>query len=324
MSSRLLAPLALSLCLLVAPARAQQDFSTVEIETIPVADGVFMLVGAGGNIGLSVGDDGAYLIDDQYAPMTDKIRAAVAAQTNAPVRFVVNTHWHGDHTGGNEAFGEAGALIVAHENVRERMSADQFIEAFGSTVPASPAAALPVLTFTDAVTFHWNGDEIRVLHVAPAHTDGDAIIHFVGADVLHTGDTYFNGMYPFIDVSSGGRIDGVIAAADRMLALAGADTQIIPGHGPLSNRVELQAYRDVLATVRDRIGKLIADGMDRDAVVAAKPTADLDATWGGGFMKPDAWVGIVYDAITAPDMMHDHGMHDHGTHGDHGSEKHEP
>lgn len=323
MSPRFLAPVVLALCLLAAPASAQRDFSTVEIEAVPVADGVFMLTGAGGNIGLSIGEDGAYLIDDQYAPLTDKIRAAVAAQTDAPVRFVVNTHWHGDHTGGNESFGEAGALIVAHENVRERMSTDQFIEAFGSEVPAAPAAALPVITFTDAVTFHWNGDEIRVFHVAPAHTDGDAVIHFVGADVLHAGDTYFNGMFPFIDVSSGGRMDGMIASADRLLAIADEDTKIIPGHGALSNRAELQAYRDMLATARDRVGKLVAEGMDRDAVIAANPIADLDATWGGGFMKAAPWLGIVYDAITAPDVMHDHGTHGHEEHGHGDHEKHE-
>ena len=159
--------------ILGAPAAfAQQNFDEVQIETVPVADGVFMLVGSGGNIGLSVGEDGAFLIDDQYAPLTDKIRAAVTAQTDAPIRFVVNTHWHGDHTGGNEHMGQAGAIIVAHENVRKRMSTEQFLKAFNMRTPPSPPGALPVVTFTVAVTFHWNGDDIRVFHVAPAHTDG--------------------------------------------------------------------------------------------------------------------------------------------------------
>lgn len=294
-----LLPALLAVTTFAVPLTAQQDFAEVEIQTAPVANGVFMLTGAGGNIGLSVGEDGAFLVDDQYAPLTEKIRAAIAAQTDASVRFVVNTHWHGDHTGGNEHMGEAGAIIVAHENVRKRMSAEQFIEAFGDTVAASPEIALPVVTFSDGVTFHWNGDQIRVFHVAPAHTDGDAVIHFVGANVIHAGDTYFNGMYPFIDVSSGGRLGGMIAATNRLLEIAGEDTKIIPGHGPLSNRAELTAYRDMLVAARERVGAMVAKGMSREAVVAAKPMRSYDAAWSGGFLKPDPWVGIVYDALTA-------------------------
>ncbi|GIV60950.1 MAG: cyclase [Rhodothermaceae bacterium] len=287
------------LLLLLPAALAQPNFDEVQIQTIPVAEGVFMLAGRGGNIGLSVGADGAFLIDDQYAPLTDRITAAVAAQTEQPIRFVVNTHWHGDHTGGNENMGQAGAVIVAHENVRRRMSTEQFIEAFNTRTPPAPPAALPVVTFTDAVTFHWNGDEIHVFHVDPAHTDGDAIIHFRRANVIHMGDTYFNGMYPFIDVSSGGTLSGMIAAVDRVLAMTDDATKIIPGHGPLSNRAELMAYREMLATVHARMKALIADGKSRDEAIAARPTADLDATWGRGFLQPDVWVGIVYDAVAA-------------------------
>ncbi|MCH8960879.1 MAG: MBL fold metallo-hydrolase, partial [Bacteroidetes bacterium] len=211
--------------------------------------------------------------------------------------FVVNTHWHFDHTGGNENMGAAGAILVAHENVRARMSVDQFMKAFDRAVPASPPGALPVITFTDAMTFHWNGDDLHVFHVDPAHTDGDAIIHFKGANAVHMGDTYFSGMYPFIDVGSGGSIDGMIAAADEVLALADDATKIIPGHGPLSNKAELHAYRDMLATARDRIHALISEGKSQEEVVAAKPTSDLDAEWGGGFMQPDVWVGIVYASM---------------------------
>ncbi|GIV58560.1 MAG: cyclase [Rhodothermaceae bacterium] len=294
-----LLPLAILLSLVPPVALAQPNFDEVQIQTIPVAEGVFMLAGRGGNIGLSVGEDGAFLIDDQYAPLTDKIKAAVAAQTEQPIRFVVNTHWHGDHTGGNENMGQAGAVIVAHENVRRRMSTEQFIEAFNSRTPPAPPAALPVVTFTDAVTFHWNGDEIHVFHVDPAHTDGDAIIFFRRANVIHMGDTYFNGMYPFIDVSSGGTLSGMIAAVDRVLAMTDDATKIIPGHGPLSNRAELMAYREMLATVHARMKALIADGKSRDEAIAARPTADLDATWGRGFLQPDVWVGIVYDAVAA-------------------------
>lgn len=285
--------------LLAKPVHAQQDFSAVEIETIPVADGIYMLMGSGGNIGLSVGDDGAFLVDDQYGPLSEKILAAVAEQTDMPVEFVVNTHWHGDHVGGNENMAATGAVIVAHENVRERMSTTQFIRAFGMEEPPAPAGALPVITFDDGVTLHWNGEEIRIFHVAPAHTDGDAVIHFVGADVIHSGDTYFNGIYPFVDVDTGGNFEGMIAAADAILELAGENTKIIPGHGPLSNRAQLQAYRDMMVTVRERINSMVEEGLDRDAVVAAAPTSDLDAVWGGGFLQPDMWVGIAFDALKA-------------------------
>jgi glyoxylase-like metal-dependent hydrolase (beta-lactamase superfamily II) len=297
MKTRTLA-FALPLAILGAvPAAAQGDFSAVEIKAEKVADGLYALTGRGGNLGLSVGEDGAYLIDDQYAPLTGKILAAVKELTPEPVRFVVNTHYHGDHTGGNENLGEAGALLVAHENVRRRMAAGTFMKAFNRQVEPAPAGALPVVTFTDAVTFHWNGEEIRVFFVGPAHTDGDSIIHFVKADVFHMGDTLFNGMYPFIDVSGGGRIDGMIAAVDRVLKVATEKTRLIAGHGPVATKTDLQAYRDMLAEVRGRVAKLKTEGKTGEQIVAAKPTADFDEKWGGGFMKPDVWVGLVYESM---------------------------
>ena len=289
-----------ALAWLPASATAQADMQDVEIRTVPVAEGVHMLMGRGGNIGVSTGDDGVFLVDDQYAPLTDRIVAAVRALSNRPIRFVINTHWHGDHTGGNENFGQAGAIIVAHENVRARMSTEQFIAAFDSRTPPAPPDALPVVTFADAVTFHWNGEEIRVFHVDPAHTDGDAIVHFVRANAIHMGDTYFNGLYPFIDVSSGGSLNGMIDAVDRVLAVANDQTKLIPGHGPLSDIEELMAYRRLLLTVRDRVQELIAQGKSREDVIAAKPTAEFDALWGDGFLSPDQWVGIVYDALEKP------------------------
>jgi cyclase len=296
--TRMNARLAAVLALAAAPAVAQQrDFSKVEVKVEKLAEGVYMLTGAGGNLGLSVGKSGTFVIDDQYAPLTDKILAAIRTVTPDPVRFVVNTHWHGDHTGGNENMGKAGALLVAHENVRKRMSTEQFTAAFGRKIEPSPEGALPVVTFNDAVTFHWNGDEIRVYHVPPAHTDGDAIVHLVKADVVHMGDVFFNGGYPFIDTSSGGRIDGVIAAAEKVLLGIGEKTRLIPGHGPLATKVDLQAYRDGLKTLRDRIAKLKAEGKTRDQAIAAKPTADLDAKWGTGFMKGDTFTGLVYDSL---------------------------
>ncbi len=289
--------LGLVACAGMTTALSAQEFDDVEIETIKVSGNVYMLVGRGGNIGLSVGRDGAFLIDDQYAPLTEKISAAVKKVRDEPIRFVINTHWHSDHTGGNENLGKGGSIIVAHENVRRRMSKKHFFKAFNREVPPSPEAALPVITFTDSVTFYFNDDEVRVLHVEPAHTDGDSIVHFRKANVLHMGDTYFNGMYPFIDASSGGSIDGMIAAVDRALGLANKDTQIIPGHGPLSTIAELRAFQGMLKTVRGRMGDLMDKGKSREEIVASKPTKDLDEKWGGGFMEPDAWVGIVYDGM---------------------------
>ncbi len=261
------------------PAAAQRDFSSVEIETIRVADGVYMLVGSGGNIGLSIGEDGPFVVDDQFAPLTEKIQAEIAAVTSGSVRFVLNTHWHGDHTGGNENLGKAGAMIVAHENVRKRLNPAEFRDLMGRSAQAPPDA-LPVVTFTDAVNFYWNGENIRVFHVEHAHTDGDAIVHFTNANVFHMGDTFFKGRYPFIDVDSGGGIDGMIAAADRVLSMVDSDTKIVPGHGTLGTPDDLRDYRNMLTTVRDRVRTMLNDGMSVEDVVAAKPTSDLDATWG--------------------------------------------
>jgi len=262
-----------------------------------VEKGVYMLIGQGGNIGLCVGEDGAFVVDDQFAPLTEKIQGAIAKVTDQSVRFLVNTHWHGDHTGGNENFGKMGVVIVAHENVRRRMSVEQFMEAFGRSVPPSPPKALPIITFTDGVVFHLNGDEVRVFHVEHAHTDGDAVVYWMNANVVHTGDVYFNGTYPFIDISSGGSLEGTIEGANRVLELANDQTKIVPGHGALSNRAELVAYRDMLVTARNAIRNLLDQGKTIDEVVAAKPTKDLDAKWGQGFMKPDVWVKIVASSM---------------------------
>ena len=286
------------LVLLPLSLHAQQNFDTIQVRATPVAGSVYMLTGAGGNMGLSAGENGAFLIDDQYAPLTDKIRAAVGEITPAPIRFVLNTHWHGDHTGGNENLGNAGTLIVAHDNVRRRMGTDQFREAVNRTVPASPAAALPVVTFDQTVNFFLNGDSLHAFHVPRAHTDGDAIIHFRAANVVHMGDTFFNGRFPFIDLSSGGSINGVIDAAERVLALADDRTRIIPGHGSLATRAELQAYHDMLVTVRDRIRAAKAEGKTLDEVQAMQPTAEFDAEWGGGFIPPERFVEAVYQSLS--------------------------
>ncbi|MDQ3229953.1 MAG: MBL fold metallo-hydrolase, partial [Pseudomonadota bacterium] len=231
---------ALAIAAIPLLASAQQDFSKVEIKTTALRDGTHMLTGAGGNIVASAGSDGVFIIDDQFAPLSDKIRAAVGKLSDKPLRFVVNTHWHGDHTGGNENLGKAGAVIVAHDNVRKRMSVEQLL--LGNKIPASPGAALPVVTFASDLNLHLNGDSVHVQHVAHAHTDGDALVKFERANVLHMGDVYFNGLYPFIDASSGGSIGGLLAAIDSGLALSDDNTIVVPGHGPVSNRSELAAY----------------------------------------------------------------------------------
>lgn len=284
-------------CVCWASLMAQGNLDTVQVRAIPVAGSVYMLMGSGGNIGLSVGSDAAFLIDDQFAPLTPKIEAAVREITDQSIRFVLNTHWHGDHTGGNENLGKVGALIVAHDNVRVRMSSDQFIEAFNLNVPASPAGALPVVTFNDAVTFHLNDDEIHVFHVPPAHTDGDAVVHFRRANVVHMGDVYVSGGYPLVDLSSGGSIDGIIAAVAEVLQLSDGATKVIPGHGHLSDRVELQSYHDMLVAIRDRVAHEIASGKTRDEVLATKPTAAFDETWGRGSRNGDQFAGAVYDSL---------------------------
>lgn len=293
MRNKLVLAAALAVCASL-PAFAQEDFSKVEIKTEKLAEGVWMLTGAGGNIGVSAGADGVFLIDSQYAPLTDKIKSAVAGLSTKPVRFVLNTHWHGDHVGGNENLGKTGVVIVAHDNVRKRMSSEQFIKAFNSKVPASPAVALPLVTFLDSISFHLNGDDVDAFHVPPAHTDGDAIVYFRKANVLHMGDTFFNGMYPFVDLSTGGSIAGMIAACDRGLGMGDASTKVIPGHGPSGSKADLKAFRDMLMASRDAVAPLVKAGKTLDDVKAAKPTAALDEKWGKGFMKPDVWVSIVY------------------------------
>ena len=289
---------------LAAAANAQdQDFSKVELKTTKLAPGVAMLEGvggfAGGNIAVSFGADGPVIVDDQFVPMVPKIVAAVRALQDAPIRFVINTHFHFDHTGGNEPMTGAGAVIFAHENVRKRMSVDQFSKVMNRKMPAQPAAALPVVTFAEGVTLHWNGETIQVEHVAPAHTDGDSHIWFEKANVVHMGDTFVNGFFPFIDVESGGTIAGLIESANRALARANDKTKIVPGHGPLATRADLKKFRDMLVDVKARVEKGIKSGKTMEQFIATKPLADLDAEWGDGFIKSDQMVTLVWMNLTA-------------------------
>jgi cyclase len=287
--------LAVAAALLAGTAQAQTpDFDKVQIQTISVAPGISMLIGQGGNIAVSTGEDGPVLVDDQFAPLAPKIEAAVKAIQDGPVRFVLNTHWHFDHTGGNEIFGKRGTLIIAHKNVRTRMSTKQFMAAMNREVPPSPDDALPVVTFDESVMLHWNGEDIALSHLPNAHTDGDAAVWFKKANVVHTGDVFVNGFYPFIDASSGGSLAGVIAGVDALLAQVNVETKIIPGHGPLGGMKDLTAYRDMLSTVRKRVADGIAKGKTLQQLTEAKTLADLDKEWGDGFIRTDQFLAMVY------------------------------
>lgn len=275
----------------------QEDFSKVTIKTTKVAEGIYMLEGAGGNIGVSVGDDGVVVIDDEFAQLTPKIQAAISAISKKPIKFVLNTHWHGDHVGGNENLAATGAVIVAHENVRKRMSVGQFMDAMKRQVPASPPKALPVVTFSTDATLHLNGEDIHIIYVGPAHTDGDAIVVFPKAKVVHMGDTFMTISYPFVDLGSGGNYDGYVTVADKVLAMVDDSYKIIPGHGVLSAKADLRGWRDMLATIRTRVKKAADAGKPLDAVQKAKLTTEWDEKWGKAFIKPDQVIEFAYKAI---------------------------
>lgn len=258
------------------PTLAQDD---VQIKVEKLSDTISVLYGKGGNIGVSAGADGVFMIDDQYAPMSDKIRTAVAGLSDKPISYVINTHWHGDHTGGNENFGKTSSLIIAHDNIRKRMKSGGTIMPGNRVVPPSPKAALPIITFNDSLSLHLNGEEARLFHVPSAHTDGDGIIWFKGSNIIHMGDTFFYTMFPFIDHSSGGSIKGTIAAAELVLNMVDDKTQIIPGHGPVTDKAGLQAYKDMCITAFGKIAKMKESGMSLEDVIAAAPTSDFDKTW---------------------------------------------
>ena len=279
----------------VTPQRPPQF--EMEVKTTRLTDGLYVLEGAGGNVAAFVWDDGVLLVDDKLAPASPGLKAAVAAISPRPVRFVVNTHWHRDHSGGNEALAGDGSVIVAHENVRRRMGVDSFIAVFGRRAPASPPKALPIVTFTRDVTFHLGGEEISVVHVGPAHTDGDSFVRFRRANVLHMGDCYLNGSFPVVDFSNGGVFTGIIAAADTALGMLDARTRIIPGHGPIAGDHDLRRWREMLATIDERVKKAVAAGATLEQVKAGRPAKEWDQRFPGSFVTSDHVVEEAYRAV---------------------------
>ena len=277
------------------PAWAQErDFSKVQIKATPVAGKIHMLEGAGGNIGVSVGSDGILIVDDQFAPMADKIRAALKNLGTGDLAFVLNTHWHGDHTGGNASFGRE-ATIIAHDNVRKRLSTDQ--QVLGNTVPATPKEGLPVITFDKSLTVHFNGEEIQVLHYPGGHTDGDSVIYFAGSNVAHLGDDFFAGRFPFVDTESGGNVVGLTENIAKILERLPNDVKIIPGHGPLSTKEDLRTYHRMLVETTAHVRKQIDAGKSLEAIQAAGLPEKWEE-WGGGFINEKTWIGLIHTSLT--------------------------
>jgi glyoxylase-like metal-dependent hydrolase (beta-lactamase superfamily II) len=297
---------AVAATLLMAAAAAQQsppaappppDFSKVEIKTTDLGDHVYMLEGQGGNITVAVAKDGIIMVDGEFAPLHDKIKAAIAAISNQPIKYLINTHFHGDHTGGNEPFARDGVIVVAEINVRNRLAAGTRNGLTGVQTPPAPEAALPSKTYTGAFHIRLRGRVADLKHIAHAHTDGDTYVWFKTANVLSTGDTFTNGRYPNIDFANGGNIKGMIAATDLYLKLTNAKTRIVPGHGPIADKAMLTDYRTMLVTARDRMAKLVKEGKSEDDVVAAKPFSDLDGKWAPSELASKNFIRVVYHSL---------------------------
>ncbi len=270
-----------------------QDPDKVEIIPQKLTDNIYMIKGSGGNLGLMIGPEGTLLIDSQFAPLSEKIKTTIKTLTDSPVKYLLNTHWHGDHTGGNENFAKDGALIIAHDNVYKRKSTDQ-IRPFGRSTDAAPKLAQPVISFNDHLSMHINGENIMMLHDHVGHTDGDAIVYFPESNVIHMGDTYFQGKYPYIDLGSGGDVESLLKSLNRTLFLCDDETQIIPGHGNLSNRGELKNYRDMIQEVFTRVKQAMGAGLSLVEIQNSNPTKNFDEVYDGGFIKKDKFVEIIF------------------------------
>ena len=277
--------------------KARQSGTNAKITTQTLRGNVSALIGSGGNIGVLTGTDGKLIVDSGYLTSQKQIADAMASLSGDPIKHLINTHWHFDHTDGNEWVHSAGATIMAHENTKKHLSTTTRVEDWNFTFPASPAGAIPTDVFNDDKTLHFNGAAIALKYYGPAHTDGDISVYFAEADVLHTGDTWWNGHFPFIDYSTGGNIDGMIKAAEANIARATDKTIVIPGHGPVGGKAEMVEYRDILVTIRDRVAALKQEGKSVDEVVATKPAAAYDAKWGKGFVNGEFFTKLVYKGI---------------------------
>jgi cyclase len=279
----------------VAQMRAQAG--SIPLQTQKLRDNIYMLYGPGGNMVVLTGPEGKVLVDSSFAAAAPKVTAALAALDAKPLQLLINTHWHFDHTDGNAAMHAAGATIVSHENTLKRLSTPQDIVVFQMHLDAAPPAGWPRQTFTDKLALYYNGEQLNLGYMQPAHTDGDIYVKYEKGNVLHAGDVWFNGTYPFIDPSSGGNINGMIAGSAQCLTLVDADSVIVPGHGPLGNKAALTKYHDMLVTVRDRVQKQKSAGKTLQEAVAAKPSADLDAEWGKGNVTGDFFTTLVYSTL---------------------------
>ena len=285
---------ALLVCFGARAVHAQQDFSKVEIKATKVAGNVYMLEGAGGNIGVSVGADGILIVDDQFAPLADKIRAALKTLGEGKLKFVLNTHWHPDHTGGNEKFGPE-APIIAHDNVRKRLAVEKRIR--GNVIPASPKEALPVITFDQSLSVHFNGEEIRAIHYPHGHTDGDSVIFFTGSNVVHMGDNFFVGKFPFVDLENGGNVEGLTKNIGEIIARLPAGVKIIPGHGPLATTDDLKLYHRMLLETTDIVRKRMAAGKTLDQI-KAEGLPEEWKSWVTGFINTDQWIESIHRSLS--------------------------
>lgn len=294
----------LALCILLflvdlVSSSYAQKFKDVEIIANQLTNETYMLIGKGGNIGVSVRDDGVLLIDSQFKQLTDKIMSTINNKiTDKPIKFLINTHWHQDHTDGNENIVvKNGAIVIAHDNVRERLSTEQFVNFLNKTFEPSPINALPIITYNDSITLYFNDDKIDVYHIPNAHTDGDSIIYFDKNNVVHTGDIFVNGRYPFIDHSSGGSIDGIIAGIEKIISIINNETKIIPGHGLLSNLDELQDYLSMLKDIRKQVQTMVNNGSNLEEIIKSDITTNYDSLYSNSFVSSKDFLRFVYDDI---------------------------